>query len=384
MKSWTISRSRSPSPIPEVRVKPQVLTKTEPEATRRFSGASLKSFLNDVFRACGLPDADAATVAWGMLEADLTGSDAHGVFRLAGYVRQLKRGVFNPRASITVLERGPATALIDGDQGLGHVVMSHAARLAIELARESGVGWVGARRSNHAGAGAIYAAIPLEHDMVGIYGAASSVHHMAPWGGTEPLLGTNPIAVAIPTGNEAPVIFDIATSVASNGAIRTHQLEGRPMPEGWVQSRKDGAPITDPSRITEGTYLPMGGYKGSGLSLVIGLLAGPLNRAAFGRDINDFAAPPASELNVGQFVVALDVARFLPPEVFKAEVDRHVRDLASSQRLPGVDEIRVPGQGRVARRKEREANGVPLGAALVAQVDEVAKSLGVTPLSGRA
>jgi len=156
------------------------------------------------------------------------------------------------------------------------------------------------------------------------------------------------------------------------------------MPEGWVQSRKDGSPITDPSRITEGTYLPMGGYKGSGLSLVIGLLAGPLNRAAFGRDVNDFAAPPASELNVGQFVVALDVARFLPPDVFKAEVDRHIRDLASSQRLPGVDEIRVPGQGRLARRKEREANGVPLGAALVAQVDDVANSLGVTPLSARA
>ena len=360
-----------------------MLTKTEPEATRRFSPTSIEAFLTDVLRGCGLPDADAATVAWGMLEADLTGSDAHGVFRLAGYVRQLKRGVFNPRADIKVLERGPATALIDGDQGLGHIVMSYAARLAIELARASGVGWVGACRSNHAGAGAIYAAIPLAHDMVGIYGAASSVQHMAPWGGSEPLLGTNPIAVAIPTGTEAPIIFDIATSVASNGAIRTHQLEGRPMPEGWVQNRKDGSPITDPSRINEGTYLPMGGYKGVGLSLVIGLLAGPLNRAAFGREISDFAAPPSSKLNVGQFVVALDVARFLPPDVFKAEVDRHIRDLAGSQRLPGVDEIRVPGQGRVARRKEREANGVPIGAALVTQVDEVAKSLGVTPLSVR-
>ena len=114
--------------------------------------------------------------------------------------------------------------------------------------------------------------------MVGIYGAASSVHHMAPWGGTEPLLGTNPIAVAIPAGDEPPVILDIATSIASNGAIRTHQLEGRPMPEGWVQTRKDGAPITDPSRINEGTYLPMAGHKGYGLSLVIGLLAGPLPR----------------------------------------------------------------------------------------------------------
>ena len=253
-----------------------------------------------------------ATTAGAMLEADLTGSDAHGVFRLAGYVRQLRRGVMNPKATISVIERGPATALVDGDNGMGHVVMSHAAKLAVELARACGVGWVGARRSNHAGAGAIYAAIPLEHGMVGIYGAASSVNHMAPWGGTEPLLGTNPIAVAIPAGKEAPVILDIATSTASNGAIRTYELDGRPMPEGWVQSRKDGSPITDPSRIGEGTYLPIGGYKGSGLSLIIGLLAGPLNGAAFGRDVRDFAAPPAGELNVGQFVVALDVARFVP------------------------------------------------------------------------
>ena len=119
-------------------------------------------------------------------------------------------------------------------------------------------------------------------------------------------------------------------------------------------------------------------------SIIIGLLAGPLNGAAFGRDIRDFAAPPGGELNVGQFVVALDVARFVPPDLFKAEIDRHIRDLAGSRRLPGVDEIRVPGQGRVARRTEREKNGIPLSATVVTQVDEVAKSLGITPLSARA
>ena len=361
-----------------------MLTKTNAQDIRRIPAATLRAFLDDALRACGLPAADAATVADAMLEADLTGSDAHGIFRLPGYVRQLKRGAMNPRATITVLERSPATALIDGDHGMGHVVMTYAARLAVELARASGVGWVGARRSNHAGAGATYAAIPLEHGMIGIYGAASSVNHMAPWGGTEPLLGTNPIAVAIPAGDEAPVILDIATSLASNGAIRTHELQGRPMPEGWVQNRTDGSAITDPGRISEGTYLPMGGYKGSGLSIVIGLLAGTLNGAAFGRDIRDFALPPGGELNVGQFVIALDVARFVAPTAFKAEVDRHIRELACSRRLPGVDEIRVPGQGRVARRKEREKNGVPLNATLVAQVDAMARSLDITPLSTRA
>ena len=127
------------------------------------------------------------------------------------------------------------------------------------------------------------------------------------------------------------------------------------MPEGWVQQPQDGAPITDRNRITEGIYRADRRLQGLGpLARASGCLAGPLNRAAFGRDVKDFTAPPGGELNVGQFVIALDVARFLPLDMFKAEVDRHIRDLASSQRLPGVDEIRVPGQGRVARRQERE------------------------------
>jgi LDH2 family malate/lactate/ureidoglycolate dehydrogenase len=360
----------------------RVLTQTEP--TKRVGAATLGTFLTDVLRACGMSEADAKTTAAAMLEADLTGSDGHGVFRLAGYVRQFKRGAFNPKPNIRVIERAPATALIDGDQGIGHVVMTYAANLAVELARACGVGWVGARRSNHAGAGAIYASIPLAHGMIGLYCASSSVQHMAPWGGAEPLLGTNPIAVAIPAGDEAPVVFDIATSVASNGAIRTHELAGTPLPEGWLMSRVDGSPITDAKRINEATFVPVGGHKGSGLSLVIGLLAGPLNGAAFGRDVRDFAAPPGGgALNVGQFVIALDVARFLPLEAFKAEVDRHIRDLASSRPLPGVEAVRVPGQGRIARRREREQNGVPLATALIAQVDEVAKSLAIAPLSAR-
>ena len=156
------------------------------------------------------------------------------------------------------------------------------------------------------------------------------------------------------------------------------------MPEDWVQHRKDGSPITDPRRIEEGTYLPLGGYKGSGLSLVIGLLAGPLNGAAFGRDIRDFAGPASGKGNVGQFVIAFDVARFVPLDAFKAEVGRHIRDLVSSQRLPGRDEICVPGMGRAARKAERKRNGVPLSATMLAQIDELATSLDIPPLSARA
>jgi L-2-hydroxycarboxylate dehydrogenase (NAD+) len=261
--------------------------------------------------------------------------------------------------------------------------MTHVAKLAVEIARENGLAWVGARRSNHAGAASTYAAIPLAHGMVGIYSAVSGSNFMAPWGGAEPLLGTNPIAVAIPAGQEAPVVLDIATSVASNGAIRAYTLEGKPLPEGWVIDRTDGSPITDGRRLSEGMFVPIGGYKGSGLALALGLLAGPLNRAAFGRDVREINTEHTRETNTGQFVIALDVARFLPPAEFAAEVDRHVRELAASKRLPGVDEIRIPGQGRQSRRADRQTNGVPLSPTLIKQLDELAGTLAIAPLLAR-
>jgi LDH2 family malate/lactate/ureidoglycolate dehydrogenase len=165
--------------------------------------------------------------------------------------------------------------------------------------------------------------------------------------------------------------------------IRTYANQGKPLPEGWVISREDGQPITDGNRLDEGMFVPVGTYKGSGLAIVLGLLGGPLNRAAFGRDVKDTTAPQERETNTGHFVVALDPARFLPFDTFKSEMDRHIHDLASSKKLPGVDEIRIPGQGRVARRAEREKNGVPLAAGLIKQVDDLAKTLNITPLTAR-
>jgi LDH2 family malate/lactate/ureidoglycolate dehydrogenase len=267
---------------------------------------------------------------------------------------------------------------------MGHLVMAFAARTAVELARESGVAWVGTRRSNHAGAGGLYAAMMLEHEMIGIYGAASSANHMAVWGGAEPMLGTNPIAFAIPAGEEAPVVLDIATSVSSFGVIRKRAMEGVPIPEGWVISRSDGAPITDPKRATEGTLLPIGDYKGSGLAMVIGLLSGPLNRAAFGRDVQDFGGDRSRETNTGQFIIALDIKRFLPLDAFKADIDRHVRDLRGSARLPGVEAIRVPGGERQRKRDERTRSGVRLSPALLKQLDALAAELKIDPLRSRA
>jgi LDH2 family malate/lactate/ureidoglycolate dehydrogenase len=341
------------------------------------------AFTTDAFRACGVPDRDAAIVAAAMIEADLTGSDAHGIFRLAQYVRWLREDRINAKPQMKVIDGGPATAIVDGDNAMGHLVMTFAADRAVEMARQTGVAWIGSRRSNHAGAAGVYAAIPLQHGMIGIYGAASSANHMAPHGGAEPLIGTNPIAFAIPAGDEAPVVLDIATSISSFGYIRDHALQGKPLPEGWVIDRA-GKPITDAKRATEGTLLPIGGYKGSGLALIIGLLAGVLNGAAFGRDVREFGTDATGEANTGQFVIALDVARFMPLDAFKREVDRHIRELTASARLPGLDTVRLPGAERRRRRDDRSRNGVALTPALRKQLDELAATLKLEPLGDRA
>jgi LDH2 family malate/lactate/ureidoglycolate dehydrogenase len=331
--------------------------------------------------AAGLPGPDAEIAAKAMIEADVTGFDAHGIFRLSSYVDTLRSGRVNPRAEIKVVQRAPATALVDGDNGMGHLVMTYAANLAVELARGSGIGWVGVRRSNHAGAAGIYAEIPLAHGMVGLYAAVSTANHMAPWGGAEALMGTNPIAVAIPAGKEAPVVLDIATSVSSFGTIRQYALANKPMPEGWVVNSATGEPITDPKKVSEGVLLPIGGHKGSGLALMIGLLAGVLNGAAFGRDVIDFTAPGTEPSNTGQFVMALDVARFIPPELFAAAMDRHLDELRASRRLPGVDAIRLPGEERRRRRIDRSENGIKLPPTLIRQLDELATKLNIKPLA---
>jgi len=350
---------------------------------RRTPVAAMIAFTRDALLAAGVPPGDADIAAKQMTEADITGFDAHGIFRLSSYVAQLKSGRVNPKARIKVLQRAPATALVDGDDGIGHVVMTYATNLAMELARQSGTGWVGVRNSNHAGAAGIYPEMAANAGMVGIYAAVSTVNHMGPWGGAEPLIGTNPIAIGIPAGKEPPVLLDIATSVSSFGTIRQHLVTGEPLKEGWVVHSKTGEPILDPKKVGEGVLLPIGGHKGAGLALIIGLLAGVLNGAAFGHDVVDAMGPGNNPTNTGQFVMALDVSRFLPPEVFAAEMDRQLNDLRSSPTLPGFDRIRLPGEDRQKRRAERMANGVALPATLMKQLDELAAKLDITPLGGR-
>src|SRR5665213_2561877 len=172
--------------------------------TSRIPTTAVTGLMVDAMMKAGVPAADAAKIAELMLEADLIGADAHGVFRLPQYVQRLKLGSTNPRPNITVKRTAPATALIDGDNGMGHLVVARAAEMAVEMARECGVAWVGCVHSNHAGAAGVYAALPLKSDMIGMYAAVATANHMPLAGGAEPLLGNNPLAVAIPAGEEPP------------------------------------------------------------------------------------------------------------------------------------------------------------------------------------
>src|SRR5215470_5750639 len=264
----------------------QVEAKTSTEVPR-IAAAPLEVFVKRAFEAAGLRSGDANILAGLMVEADLRGSDTHGVIRLPLYLRRLKAGGVNPRPNIRVMQEKPSTALVDGDNGMGHLVMRFAAQTAIEKAKRTGVAWVGARMSNHAGPAALYAMMPLAHDMIGLYLAVGSNNHLPPWGSTENLLGTNPIAIAVPAEEEPPIVLDMAPTVAAFGKVRLKMQHGEEMPVGWMIGR-DGKPLTNPKRAEHGLLLPIGDYKGYGLSLMTGLLAGTLNQAAFGRDVVDF------------------------------------------------------------------------------------------------
>src|ERR1700720_4410456 len=183
----------------------------------RVPAAQIAAFIARAFVAAGLPVADAESLAGLMVEADLRGSDTHGVIRLPLYVRRIRAGGVNAKPNIRVVNDRPSAALIDGDNAMGHLVMRRAAHLAIEKAKATGIGWVGARMSNHAGPAALYVTLPLHPDMIGLYFAVGSNNHLPPWGGSESLLGTNPMAVAVPAQDEPAIVLDMAPTVAPYG-----------------------------------------------------------------------------------------------------------------------------------------------------------------------
>jgi len=342
----------------------------------RIPGAEIAAFIHRVLAAAGMRDEDAKTIGELMAEGDVNGSDGHGVFRLPMYMKRIKAGGLNLAPNIRVDSERSGMALVNGDNAQGHLVMKYCAELAIKKAKESGVAWVGCHHSNHAGPASIYAKMPLPHDMIGLYVAVGNANHLPPWGGTEMLLSTNPIAIAVPAKDQPSVVLDMATTVAAYGKVKTALQRGETMPEGWMID-KQGQPLTDPAKANEGFLLPIGGPKGYGLSLMFGLLAGLLNGAACGHTVVDFNADFETPTNTGQFIVAIDIAAFSDPETFKRGVDDVIRSIKGSPTLPGFDEVLLPGETSYKKRLDREKNGVPVPPQLLKALNETADDMGV-------
>jgi L-2-hydroxycarboxylate dehydrogenase (NAD+) len=354
------------------------MTDTVATATR-VSSPQLEAFIARALETVSVLRDDARIIAELMVRADLNGADGHGVFRLPQYVRRIKGGAVNIKPNIRIEREAPGMALVDGDNGMGHLVMRFAAEKAIEKAKRAGVAWVGVKWSNHAGPASLYASMPIAHDMIGLYLAVGNANHLPPWGGIDMLLSTNPIAVGVPAGEEPPIVLDMATTVAAYGKVKTKMQRGEMMPEGWMIDR-EGRPLTDPRRADEGFLLPIGGYKGYGLALVFGLLAGTLNGAAMGRDVVDFNHDDTTPTNTGHAIVAISLSAFGDVADFKQRVDTLIRDIRGSRRLPGVDTIRLPGEQSHAKREERMRLGIPLPDPLLNSLNQLAADLGIAGL----
>jgi LDH2 family malate/lactate/ureidoglycolate dehydrogenase len=338
-------------------------------------------FIADVFISLGVPPADAKTVAHLMVQSDLAGADGHGIFRLPAYVKRIKAGGINLHPHIRVERERGGTALINGDNGLGHLVMNQVVELATKKSREHGVCWVGSHHGNHSGAASVYVRMLAERGLVGIYMAVGNANHMAPWGGTDLLLSTNPIAIAVPAQKGQPIVLlDMATTVAAYGKVKLAAQRGESIPEGWMIDRS-GKPILDPARAGEGSLLPIGDYKGYGLALMISLLAGTLNGAAVGKETIDFNACHDGVTNTGQALIAVDPDAFGERALFVERVSAVVRDIQESNTLPGIDRIRIPGEGADASISSRQREGIPISNELLKALNACAVECGVPVLT---
>jgi len=251
--------------------------------------------------------------------------------------------------------------------------------LAIEKVKQHSVCWIGSHYGNHSGAASVYVRRLAEQGYIGIYMAVGNANHMAPWGGIDLLLSTNPIAIAVPAGDHPIVLLDIATTVAAYGKVKVAAQKGESIPDTWMIDR-NGQPITDPQKSSEGSLLPIGGYKGYGLAVMIGLLAGALNNAAVGKSTIDFNAHHDLITNTGQTIIAVDPSAFGDREQFVERVITLVNDLKASSRLPGVNQIRVPGDGATKSMAQRLKLGIPVSPELKESLNQCAKECGITTL----
>ncbi|MFZ7128123.1 MAG: Ldh family oxidoreductase [Desulfobacterales bacterium] len=329
-----------------------------PRDARVIGSEELQEFVQRVFSGNGLPEPDAETAARGLVLANLRGVDSHGVARVPMYCERLRRGVANPRPNIEISRVATAAAWVNGDNGLGLVVGKAAMAEAIRIARDSGIGLAGVRRSGHYGMGALYILQAIESRCIGM--AFTNASPALPvWGGRAPFLGTSPFAAGAPAGKAPPFVLDMACSVVARGKLKFAAQRGEPIAEGLALDR-DGHPTTDGAAAFEGVVLPFGGVKGAGLSMLMEVLSGVFTGAAFGGEVrNPFTGLDGFQ-GTGHFFVAVKADLFLPMPVFEERMETLAGRAKEQPPAEGFDEILMPGEPEHRTAGHRRLKGIPL------------------------
>jgi L-2-hydroxycarboxylate dehydrogenase (NAD+) len=337
---------------------------------QKFSYQQLFDFSKIVLQKIGCSNADAETAVKVLLSADLRGIDSHGIARLSGYVRLWDAKRVNPTPALKIIHETPSTAVVDGDSGLGLVVAPYAMQVAIDKAKNVGTGWVSVQNSNHFGIAGYHAMMALEHDMIGI-ALTNASPLVSPTFSVERLLGTNPICVVIPAGEEPPFVADMATTTAANGKLEILQRKGGVAPLGWIQT-KEGNQSTDPHELKAGgALLPLGGdrehgsHKGYALGAIVDIFSAVLSGANYGPWVPPFPAyvPMPDEQpgkGIGHFFGAMRIDAFRPANDFKKNMDKWIRRFRSAKPIQGKEKVLIPGDPEREMEAERMANGIPL------------------------
>ncbi|MDR0388481.1 MAG: Ldh family oxidoreductase [Spirochaetaceae bacterium] len=337
----------------------------------------MESFMKDVFMKVGVPPEDAAVCAEILIESDKRGIDSHGVGRFKPiYIDRIKDGIQNPVTRFEVVREGLATAVVDGHDGMGQVIGKRAMGMAIEKAKKYGMGMVAVRNSTHYGIAGYYATQAVKAGMIGITGT-NARPSIAPTFGIENMLGTNPLTVGVPTDEDFPFVLDCATSVSQRGKIEHYDRIKKTMPEGWVVNR-DGSSETNPARALEGltkgtaALAPLGGlseegagYKGYGYATVVEILSAALQQGQFLKALNGLD-PSGKKVpyHLGHFFIAIDVAAFVEPNLFKKTTGDILRELRASVKMPGQERIYTAGEKEYLAWLDRKDRGVPLNESL--------------------
>jgi len=344
----------------------------------------LENFMKDVLVKLDVPEEDAAVVADVLINADKRGIDSHGIGRFKPiYVDRINDGILNVKTKIDTVRESPTTAVLDGNDGIGHVISKKAMDIAIDKAKKYGMGMVVVRNSSHYGFAGYYPLMAAQENMIGITGT-NARPSIAPTFGVENMLGTNPLTFGIPTDEEFPFLLDCATSISQRGKIEKLSREGKPTPEGWVIGR-DGSARTDTDQILidlvkgdaalsplGGIGEKLGGYKGYGYATIVEILSSALQGGIFLKALSGYSSEGKKQpYHLGHFFIVINIENFIDPEDFKKTTGDILRDLRNSKKMPGADKIYTAGEKEYFAWKERENKGAPLNKVLREQLIEL-------------